>query len=166
MCKNVQNPQFEGPQGCPRGPYGQSWSPKTLNLGQGIHSGGVPSHSSHHWSVNVQKCAKSTISGPPGVPPGSIWSILESYDSHFRSRNPFRWFPMVSVVAMAEVSNLSSQNQSKNTLHFFFDFDTRYLDFQIRARNFFSWLWKIHSRTVDFRSKFKNLEWANATAGP
>ena len=59
--KNAQDPQIVGPQGCPRGPYGKYWGPETLNLGQGIHSGGVPSHRSHQGSENVQKCAKSTI---------------------------------------------------------------------------------------------------------
>ena len=33
----------------------------------------------------------------------------------------------------------------------FFDFDAWYLDFRVRHQKFFSWLWKIHSRTVDFR---------------
>ena len=48
----------------------------------------------------------------------------------------------------------------------FFDFDARYLEFWVRARNFFSWLWKIHSRTIDFRSKFKNPRLANSMASP
>ena len=48
----------------------------------------------------------------------------------------------------------------------FFDFDARYLEFWVRARKFFSWLWKIHSRTIDFRSKFKNPRLANSMASP
>ena len=48
----------------------------------------------------------------------------------------------------------------------FFDFEAQYLDFHVGARNFFSWLWKIHSRTIDFRSKFKNRRIANSMASP
>ena len=48
----------------------------------------------------------------------------------------------------------------------FFDFDARYLGFWVRAPKFFSWLWKIHSRTIDFRSKFKNPLLANSMASP
>ena len=39
----------------------------------------------------------------------------------------------------------------KACLWFFSDFDARYLEFWVRPRIFFSWLWKIHSRTIDFR---------------
>ena len=48
----------------------------------------------------------------------------------------------------------------------FFDFEAQYLDFHVGARIFFSWLWKIHSRTIDFRSKFKNPRIANSMASP
>ena len=48
----------------------------------------------------------------------------------------------------------------------FFDFDARYLDFWVWPRIFFSWLWKIHSRTIDFRSEFKNPRIANSMASP
>ena len=93
ICKSAKNLHLVSPQGCSRGPYRQSWGPTTLICGQGIHLGDVTSQTSHHGSENTQKCTRSTNSGAPGVPPGSIWQILGFWDSQFRSRYPFRWCP-------------------------------------------------------------------------
>ena len=53
-----------------------------------------------------------------------------------------------------------SKNPSNLPYKKFFDFDARYFELRERQQIFSFWLWKIHSRTIDFRLKFKNCRMA------
>ena len=97
----------------------------------------------------------------------AYWFIIMAHNSKYEVMSSSS-FSYLNHKCSLIVRNVPKIPQKSWNLPYqkFFDFDARYLDFGVGPRKFFSWLWKIHSRTIDFRSEFKNPRIANSMASP